>query len=415
MLGLNQRRDFNQWLILLSILLIISLVYSLFLLSVSLFLFGLISLLIPGENRFGFRLRDNFIEQMGSLLSEPGWWVISISFFMVVFGGLYSDDTTYWLTRLRIKAPFLLLPMAFFMIPKINKITYLKVHLALVVIMLLTTFPIIWHLASNYTEVVGALKHGRPIDTPISHIRYSLLIALAIAGSFLLSTQGQEIWGVKKKWFIILMLYFIVFLHFLAVRSGLAAFYVLAVIYGITRMLTTQRIWSSTLILALLLLSPVIAFQTIPSFKERVLYMVEDASKYRDQQWNDYSDAERILSIRAGLDIASKHLFFGTGSADLKVEMKKYFYTHFDKDSYIMPHNQFVSVLAAHGLTGLLLFSIAFFLPVVRGEAYRNPFFLALHIIVFVSLMVENTFETSVGVAFYLFFTLLGLNYMKKE
>jgi hypothetical protein len=95
--------------------------------------------------------------------------------------------------------------------------------------------------------------------------------------------------------------------------------------------------------------------------------------------------------------------------------MKKYFYEHFDKDTYIMPHNQFVSVLAANGLVGIFLFSIAFFLPVILGQAYQNPFFLALHIIVFVSLMVENTFETSVGVAFYLFFTLLGLNYMKKQ
>jgi hypothetical protein len=93
--------------------------------------------------------------------------------------------------------------------------------------------------------------------------------------------------------------------------------------------------------------------------------------------------------------------------------MKHYFYEHFNKDTFIMPHNQFVSVLAGSGLIGLFLHLMAVMWPVIKNRAYRIEYFASVSIIIFVSLMVENTLETSIGVAFYLYFTLLGLNYLK--
>ncbi|MCB0664478.1 MAG: O-antigen ligase family protein [Saprospiraceae bacterium] len=351
---------------------------------------------------------------MSALLSKPEWWLLSVPFFLVLFGGLYSDDSSYWLTRMRIKIPFLLLPMAFYLLPGINKKTYEQIHLIFILIITLSSLPVVWGMINDYSSIVDALGHGRPVATPVSHIRYSLFVALAISSSFIIS-ENKHLKTRYQNWLRINGFYLIFFIHFLAVRSGIVALYLVA-LYFIFRQLYEGRRKRSAIILGTVLLTiPFLAYQLIPSFKERINYMVEDASQYQKMEWNAYSDAERILSLRAGLDISKRYPVFGAGTGDLRGEMQTYFYDHYDKDTFIMPHNQFISILAGSGLVGLLLFVLALVFPVCH--CYRtwpgNHLFIAMSIIIFISLMVENTFETSIGVAFYLFFTLIGLNHTK--
>lgn len=391
----------------------ISLLYSVYVLSIVFFLFGLFSILRikePGK----ITIRSDFLVEMSALLSKPEWWLLTLPFFLVLFGGLYSDDSSYWLTRMRIKIPFLLLPMAFYLLPGINKKTYEQIHLIFILIITLSTLPVVWGMINDYSSIVNALGHGRPVATPVSHIRYSLFVALAISSSFIIS-ENNHFRPRYQNWLRINGFYLILFIHFLAVRSGIVAIYLVA-LYFIFRQLYEGRRKRSAIILGTVLLSiPFLAYHLIPSFKERINYMVEDASQYRKMEWNAYSDAERILSLRAGLDISKRYPAFGTGTGDLRGEMQTYFYDHYDKDTFIMPHNQFISILAGSGLVGLLVFLLALVFPVYY--CYRtwpgNHLFISMSIIIFISLMVENTFETSIGVAFYLFFTLIGLNHMK--
>lgn len=348
------------------------------------------------------------------LLDKPAWWLTTIPFFLVLFGGLYSDDTAYWLSRMRIKAPFILLPMAFFLLPKINRQTYERIHLLFILAIALSSLPIVWSMVTDFSEVVNAISHGRPVNTPVSHIRYSLFVALAIAGAFIISTApDQRSW--KRKWLRILGLYLIVFIHFLAVRSGIVAIYLVGFFFIFRQLLKSSRRLPALALFLVLIAMPFLAYQIVPSFKEKLNYTVRDALQYQKMEWNAYSDAERVLSLRAGLAIASEQPFFGTGTGDLRREMQQYFYRHYDKDTFIMPHNQFISMLAGSGLVGLILFIIALGWPVYVAHQVMpdNHYFTALNLIILISLMVENTFETSVGVAFYLFFLLLGLNHMK--
>jgi len=388
----------------------ISILYSVYLLSVILFLVGLLSILKINVRPIRLHFRTDFFRQMSCMLNKPEWWLVSVPFFLVLFGGLYSDDTTYWLSRMRIKVPFLLLPMAFYMLPKINSITYIRAHMIFILVMGLSTIPLSWYMLNHYTEVIDALSHGRPVSTPVSHIRYSLFLAFSICSAFIISNRS-DLSKVDRNGLKFLAIYLTVFLHFLAVRSGIAALYLVAIYFLFRYMLKTQK-RATTAGLALgILLIPLFAYQLIPSFKQRMDYMMEDASKYRQMEWNDYSDAERILSIRAGMAIAKQHSAVGTGTGDLRSEMQDYFYRVYDKDTYIMPHNQFISVLAGSGVIGLILFILALIWPLHHWSKYRsqNHLFITLSLIVLISLLVENTFETSIGVAFYLFFTLLGI------
>ena len=130
-----KRYEANELIILiLSSLVFISLIYSVYLLSVVLFLFAPLSILKIETAPFRFTIRKDLLTQAGGFLSRPEWWMLTIPFFIVLYGGLYSDDTNYWLSRLRIKVPFLLFPMAYYLIPAVSRRIYQQIHVIFIII-----------------------------------------------------------------------------------------------------------------------------------------------------------------------------------------------------------------------------------------------------------------------------------------
>lgn len=401
--------------LILSIVLLLSLLYSFFLLSLCMFGFGLLGFFQFQIKPLAIRRRPDFINEFRQFQKDPPWYALSLIFFMVLISGLYSNDTAYWLERLRIKAPFLLLPLAFFLIPPISRRTYHKILLAFIAIMCLSSLPIAFDMIREYNQMVLRLQQGQPIPTPGNHIRYSLLLALASLTGILLLVDQTLAKAKLLRWMLIgASIYLFIFIHLLAVRSGIAALYLTSLIFLFRAFWNPRFKEKAVGLLAVIIITPIIAYFAIPSFQNRINYMMRDFSQYQSQKWDAYSDAERILSIRTGLDIATEHPILGVG-ADLKSQMKERFHKAYDKYSFIMPHNQFVSVLASHGILGLLLFVVAILAPLWPVAHWDNHYFIALHSIIFSSFLVENTIETSVGVAIYLFFLLVGLNHMKSS
>ena len=406
--------DYERVFLGLSAIFFVSLLYSFFALSLAMISFGVLALFDLRLSPVSISWRGTFPFELARILDQPSWWVISIPFFLVFFGAFYSDDTVYWLTRIRIKLPFLLFPLAFFLLPPISKRCYQSIHLIFLVVISVSTLPVIWQMLVEYDQILLRLQQGQAIDTPGNHIRYSLLTALAALSGFLL---WKDAYFPRKSWqakvILIVSLGLCAFLHFLAVRSGLVVLYFAGFILWLKHVRKRDLNRKSIYMLLGLLLLPLGAYLLVPSFNNRVHYMLEDISKYRDQKWNAYSDSERILSIRAGLAITRSNWPIGVGPGDIKSEMRDYFYKQYDKDTYILPHNQFVTISASSGIVGLLAFFIFLLVPLFSHGHYRNEFFLAAYIVILISLIVENTFETSVGVAIFIFFSLIGLNQMK--
>lgn len=367
-------------------------------------------------NPLRIRLRSDLLIRMEEMLNKPHWWVISLSFIIVLFGGLYSDDTVYWVTRLRIKLPFLLAPFVFYLLPPIGDKTYERIHLILIAVMMVSTLPVLFEILTHFQSTMDELRNGQPIETPGSHIRYSLLLTLSCISCFILWTKRHSYSErISYKILPYVGIYLFTFVHILAVRSGIAALYITIFIFAV-RMLFDQKLKKVALILTILLiLSPIIAYKFVPTFSNRIQYMIRDVSQFQKAEWNDYSDAERLLSINAGIEIAKTSPWYGIGPGDLKKAMQRFFLVEYDKDTFLLPHNQFVSIFAGSGLVGLVLFLTALLVPLLMYRHYENPFFLALNIIVCLSLLVENTLETSVGVALYVFFLLIGLNHLRQS
>jgi O-antigen ligase len=168
---------------------------------------------------------------------------------------------------------------------------------------------------------------------------------------------------------------------------------------------------------ALMAAVPLIAYNTIPSFKAKVDYSLYDRwIRQQDLSQSEYSDGARVMSLKVGLEIGWEHPLLGVGAGNLRQEVKTRYAVKFEKPiEPKMPHNQFVSVYAGTGFVGLAIFMIAFFFPLFYKKAYRNTMFLSFNIIVLLSFMVENTIENSIGIAFYLFFLLLNLSFQSSQ
>lgn len=396
--------------------LIIAFVYSKFVLSLS--MIGLLAISIfdwQPSKAFPITFNPHFKNNCQTLFRNKAFFIIPLYFLIVLSGVFYSDDYSYLLERLRIRLPFLVLPFAFISFPPFDKRYYEGVLYFFLFFMFLASIVIVFNYWQDYEAITNMMGKGKPIPTPVNHIRFSLALAFSILTGITLYESGFYI---RYRWerflvlFITLFLFFII--HLLSVRSGLIALYSCIVFYILRYVFLTRSYITGASIMAALLLLPVIAYNTIPSFRAKYNYMVWDWKNYQLGNGNLYSDSDRFLSVEVGLKIGNQHPLVGIGSGDVKQAVEEVYHReHQDVSEVKMPHNQFISVYAGSGLIGLIAFLCAFFLPLAYHRHYRDPLFVALHIIVFASFLTESTIETSVGTAFYIFFLLLGLNYLR--
>jgi O-antigen ligase len=358
--------------------------------------------------------RDTLAENWRRFKTEKVWWVITISFFIVLFSGIYSSDMDYTLERLRIKLPFLILPFAFLSMPKLTKKECYAILYFLLFLMFMTCCYVGMHYLSDFKNINELIGKGQPVPTPSNHIRFSLTLALSIIGGVALWWDNFYFSSKNERYFIGGMtLFLFAFIHVLSVRSGILALYLGLFVVGIHHAISSKKYWLILATVVGLTAVPFIAYQLFPSFQTKIAYAKWDFDQYRQSIGGNYSDSERITSLVVGLEIGNAHPLLGVGAGDLKQEVKKVYAEKFNGQySYRKPHNQFLSHYAGTGIIGVLLFSFAFFFPLFYQKNYRNPLFLALHAIIFMSFMMENTVENNFGISLYLFFLLMGVNYL---
>lgn len=397
---------------------ILGMVYSPFLLSVAMIGYGVLAFFSLEGGRPV--LNPDLTKHFRFYLSDKAYWVISLIFFLVLFSGILTEsgNFAYWGERIRLKIAFLLFPFAFASLPPITDKAFKGVMYFFVGVMFFTCLGIGIHYIIHFEEINHLIHQGQPMPTPRNHIRFSLLLAYSIFTAFYLFKKKFTL---KYEWERPLMLgitgFLFLFLHLLSVRSGLVAFYMTAVVLILRRAWVSKKYFQGLALVALMAAIPVIAYRAIPSFKAKVDYSLYDRwIRQHDLSQNDYSDGGRVVSIKMGLEIGNDYPLLGVGAGNLRQEVINRYAQKFQEDMEPkMPHNQLVSIYAGTGFVGLGLFLFAFFFPLFYKKAYRHTLFLSFHIIVFLSFMVENTIENSIGIAFYLFFLLLSLNYQTKD
>ncbi len=363
-------------------------------------------------------LNPNVGNHISIYLKSPVLWSFSLILGMYLLSGLYSENLHDWWTRVNTKLALVALPFGFILVRKQSLRSF---HWLLYVFLWLATVTSIFvlvHYLKSFDLVNFNYSRGQVMETPYSHVRFSLMICFAIIiGGYLYQSDFQPLFRGEKILILVATIFLVVFIHILAVRSGLLALYLCALFISI-RYIYLKRKWKMALPALLILFSlPLLAYWSLPSFREKFNYVRYDLQNYfRYENKAGLSDAGRILSIENGMEIGKKNFLLGVGAGDLQQEANQFYINRPEIDeAKRLPHNQFVWVFASTGIIGLLIFCWAVILPLFYQRNFTNPLFVCLHIIVLSSFFTEATLEEQIGTCFYLVFMLLIYNQLVRK
>lgn len=503
------RKDFHRSVFLLGIFLLITgIPTSRFLMSV-----GQISLSV------NWILEANYGQKLRRLWSRPGALIL-LSFYALHFIGLlYSQDLQYGLKDLRIKLPFLALPIIFASAEGLSRKEWRMLLLAYTIAVAFGSLRSMWEL------VEGNVADIRNISVYISHIRFSLNICLAI---FILGRSLSDKWFTgrwKQILQLVLLIWLFIFLVLLQSFTGIVVFIITSItllfVYGLRQqrkpwklamlgtavlipLISLGYIWSLTVDLTtkedidfgkLDLYSAEGEFyhhdtlnqQTVNgyyvwiylaenelkrSWEERselpydgfdekghsirdilIRYLSSSGLRKDAQGMQSLTDEEirrieegvanasctgpnviksRICQIlweydnylwtgdpsghsvlmryeywKAALGIIRSQPIAGVGTGDLDMAFRDQYNaisSTLDPEWRLRSHNQYLSILAAFGIIGLLVFLAAFIVPPILSRGTDTFLFRAFFIIAILSMLTEDTLESQAGATFVAFF-----------
>ncbi len=337
-------------------------------------------------------------------------------FFVYALSGLWSEDTSEFLVRMRVKLPFLVLPLAAMAIPTFEKRVWLGILYFFFGWMTLACLYTLVKMLPDLQDIAANYAKGQVFETPINHIRFSLLVVLAVASGFYLIGNPSSRLMEWRKWALGLgILIMAATLHIIAVRSGLLCFYLLLAYSWFRFYFNRKRILQGLGLLLVCLVIGFLAVQYVPTLNNRVKYTLWSLEQIGNEEWLKHtSDPKRIASIHAGWQIGMGHPLTGVGVGDVKAEAEKYFEQKYPQlvGLELLPHNQYLFVFAAMGWIGVVFFVWTVLYPIWFRKGYQDYFLVAFQLILLTSFLVEMTLETQFGTAIYLIFLLLSIRFL---
>jgi O-antigen ligase len=334
---------------------------------------------------------------------------------LYLISGLWSDNYHDFVDRVRMKLPFLFMPLAILSIPKFDKRIYANLLYVFFICVVTASLVSLFFYVVDFQEFNKIYSEGRVMPTPGQHVRFSLMAAFCVAIGFYLWQEGH-VWRYRWETTLIAGLtgFLLLYLHVLAVRSGLLALYAMGLYYALLVAIKGRRFSVLIGVTLGILFAGGLAYRYLPSFQNRFHYTIYTIQMFtRQEAIRDLSDARRLGSIYGGLDLWKNAPWLGVGAGDIKDEMERYLRTHFPElgGLDLMPHNQFLLVGAGMGILGFLYFSGTMLYCLWYRRAWREPLFTSFFILIFTSFLVEHTLETQLGTAFFTVFCMMGLRY----
>ncbi|TGE10002.1 O-antigen ligase family protein [Hymenobacter fodinae] len=317
-----------------------------------------------------------------------------------------------------LQLPFLALPIGFWLLPPIPTRQLRLLWYLLIVVTVISAAVSTGNYLLHVDEINELYLRSKVMPTEPDHIRFSLIVTLAIAvGAALLGQEKIE--PGARFWLRMAIIGLALYQHLLAVRSGLVTFYVLGGFALLWLILYRKQYKRATGLAAALVLLPLFSYICFPTFRNKSANTREDVGRVdHTASANNYSLVGRVYSYKVALKVVEENPWFGVGKADMEQELAQHYKREFPNiqpEAYILPHNQFLFTTVALGCVGVVLFIIGFYYPGITSGTRYAPLLLTQYIIVTISFLVEYTIETQIGIAFSLFFLLLALEGAKGE
>ncbi len=140
----------------------------------------------------------------------------------------------------------------------------------------------------------------------------------------------------------------------------------------------------------------------------KIYNVIWEIDRYRKTgNANDKSIVQRIEFSRAALHIIHNNFWFGVGTGDLKNAYNnayKEIKTNLKKRNRLRAHNQFLTFFVTFGIFGFLLALFSMVYPGIKKRHNGGVFLTGFLLIIFISMLNEDTLETQAGVTFYIVF-----------
>lgn len=364
-------------------------------------------------------LHPDVLHHFREWLRQPQKVFFTLLFLAFALSGLYSDNLQEWWSNTQNKLPLLALPFGFTYVERRFKDKQLRWPLMFVGVMLVSGLVVMGNFLLHYEAISQSIKLGNAIPTPMNdHIRFSLAMAFSVVLClWLLGKSGVSRNKVLKYAVTLALILQFIILHFLAVRSGLAVVYGSLFLYIIHLIVRRRNLVWGLSAMAIFVFSLVLAFSVITPLKNKYSYFQYEWELIAKGEYKEgHSDAQRVISILLGWEVAREHLPWGTGTGDIRQAMAdKYMVSNLTDGRQVeLPHNQFIYNLAAIGIAGTLLLIAAFFYPLTRKELAGKWLMQSFLLLMLISFMTEHALQIQIGITFLMLFSCLLPLLLKK-
>lgn len=397
----------RQQLIFLSILLmILALFTSRALLSVAIIIFLFFTCVHAGFSR-----------QLLQFIRKPFLIFLALLFIIPFLSWFWSQDKEMWLRFVRIKLPLLLLPLAFAGNWQLSGKQWKQVAFVFIFSALAGCSWSFWQYFQNAGLIHEGYLRAKVIPTPLGndHVRFSLLVCMALITTTVLIKISKS-----KNLNILLAsacIFFIAYLHILSARTGLIAFYIFLVMSILYILFSARKNKWFAVLLGSLVLMPLAAWLFLPTFQNRIRYIIYDFSYIQKSTYLPGSnDGNRVLSIKAGWDILKNHPW-GVGSGDVIPETWAWYDLHvpgmLETDKFF-PSSEWLMYGCIAGWLGALFFTVVMIMPFFQKNIRETFFWFSLNAIITFSFMFDIGLEVQYGVFIYSFIILWWWKWLKK-
>ena len=317
-----------------------------------------------------------------------------------------------------LQLPFVLLPGAFWLLPAWRVAHVRTLWLLLLGCCLAAATHATVNYLRHYAEIDQLYAESRAMPTQPDHIRFSLLISMAVLAGAVLVFSQQLSARLRLATGVGIVLLFL-FQHLLAARTGIITLYAGGILW-LGWLGWRQRRWKALLLtIGLVAGLGYACLHLFPTLQNKIGNTLFDADQLTSADAANHMPVTgRLFSYEVAWAIIRRHPVAGVGKVGLGEAVAWQYGYQFPKiepDHYLLPHNQFLYNLAAYGVAGLLVFLLGFYYLLWVGLRERNILLLLMYLIVSISFLAEYTLESQIGVLTGLFFILLAAAPIEEE
>lgn len=352
-------------------------------------------------------IHSDFAKQFRNFIRKPQLLSISLLFLIPLVSGIWSENVQEWANVFIRKIPFLFLPLAFAGDWKLKENEWSKVALCFIGFTLIACGWSTVQYIHDAAMINESYLRAKTIPTPLDddHVRFSWLICIAIITCIFFL---ERLSGLKKILLLLAVFLMTAYLHLLSARTGLLLLYLFGFCYIIYRF--RKMPGNSLVIFVAMLLMFVIGWFCFPTLRNRINYNRYDLSfVLKNEYRSGTSDGNRVASLKAGWALLSSHPWTGVGAGDIWDKVDHWYDENLEttgKTDLLYPSNEWLVHGCMAGWPGVVLFSLAVFVPLCIKQLDNRFFWIMFHILALLVFLIETSLETQYGIFIYIFISL---------